>query len=361
MSSGAEDTLTLPPVLARLIGQPRAAQLLANTLQNPVHAYLFLGPAGSGKRNAARAFAAGLVCPRGGCGDCPACRDVLAGRHPDVTVVERQGASIRVEEARLVATLAQRTPSAGARQVIVLVDFHLVEEAAPALLKTIEEPPESTVFIVLADALPPPLVTIASRCLPVQFSALDEASISSVLMEEGIEATLAAAAAAAAHGRLDRAMLLAGDPGFAERQARWRAVPEALDGSGATVAVLAAELLAGSEEILGVLRARQAEELERAAALAERQGDRSIPGRQAIDARHRREQRRARTDELRAGLATLADAYRSRVIAPSLPARRVAGLLQACERIDEAAKWLDRNPNESMLLQALLLDLDKDG
>jgi DNA polymerase-3 subunit delta' len=351
----------VPPVFERVLGQPHAVELLAGSLAAPVHAYLFVGPAGAGKRKAALAFTAALLCPNGGCGDCPACRDVLAGRHPDVTVVERSGASILIGDAHRVSTLAQRSPSVGPRQVVVLVDFHLVDEAAPALLKTIEEPPPSTVFIVLADSIPPPLVTIASRCLPVRFSALDESSVAAMLIDDGVEPAVAAAAAAAARGRVDRAALLASDPGFAERQLRWRQVPERLDGTGATVAQVVVELLAGGEEIVAVLRRRQEDELARALEQAERIGDRSIPGRTQIDARHRREQRRARTDELRAGLASLADSYRSRLTATNLPTRRIAGLLRACDRIDEAAKWIERNPNETLLLQSLLLDLDREG
>ena len=101
----------IPPVLERLVGQDRAQALLAASLAAPVHAYLFLGPTGSGKREAAAAFAAALVCPEGGCGNCPACRDALAGRHPDVTVVERRGASIAVEEARAVSRAGAAIPS----------------------------------------------------------------------------------------------------------------------------------------------------------------------------------------------------------------------------------------------------------
>ncbi|HVB06730.1 MAG TPA: hypothetical protein VNF07_10855 [Acidimicrobiales bacterium] len=358
MTAGATPA---PPVFGRVIGQPHAVDLLAASAASPLHAYLFLGPPGSGKRRAATAFAAALLCPEGGCGDCPSCRDVLAGRHPDVTFVERQGAAISVDQAREVARIAQRAPAVSRLQLVVLVDFHLVEEAAPALLKTIEEPPASTVFVVLADALPPELVTIASRCVPVHFAALDEGSIEALLLEGGVEAGVATAAAAAAHGRFDRASLIAADPQFAARQARWRAVPEALDGTGATVARTVAELLSGAEQLLAVVRERQEAELAVLAEEATRRGDRTIAGRQQIEQRHRREQRRLRTDELRAGLATLAAAYRARLDAPNLPPRRAAGLVRACERIDEAAKWVERNPSEPLLLQALLLDLDKSG
>ncbi|MDA8297831.1 MAG: DNA polymerase III subunit delta' [Actinomycetota bacterium] len=344
-------------MLDRVVGQGRARAVLEASLAAPVHAYLFVGPTGSGKREAARAFAAALVCPDGGCGSCASCHDVLAGRHPDVVVVERQGASISVDEARQVTSLAQRSPRHGGRQVVILADFHLVDEAAPALLKTIEEPPASTVFVILADALPPGLVTIASRCLRVEFRGLDEETLAALLVAEGSDPAAAATAAAAAGGRIDRARLLANDPGFAARQERWRTVPERLDGTGMTVAVLTEELLGSADELVVVVKARQEAELKDLAAAAERAGDRGVPGRQAIEDRHRREQRRVRTDELRAGLGTLVSAYRSQ-LRGSEPARETAALLACCGAIDTAAELLERNPNETLLLQSLLLALD---
>ena len=333
--------------------------MLGSFVASPVHAFLFLGPPGSGKRGAARAFAAALICPNGGCGDCPSCHDVLAGRHPDVVFVERHGASILVDEAREVTQLAQRTPRFSRLQVLVLADFHLVDRAAPALLKTIEEPPATTVLIVLADTRAPALVTIASRCVEVEFSPLDVESIAGALRAEGATEEVALAAASAANGRLDRARLLVGDPGFATREARWRSVPERLDGTGAAVATLAAELLAATDELLVVLTEHQEAELASADAAAEAAGERRTPGRRAIEERHRREQRQVRTDELRAGLATLAAAYRSRLGAENLAARRAVSLVAACQAIDAAAAHLSRNPNESLLVQALLLCLDE--
>jgi DNA polymerase-3 subunit delta' len=348
----------LPPVMAGLAAQQRAASILAGSVAAPVHAYLFLGPPGTGRRESAVAFAAALVCPNGGCGDCPACRDTLAGRHPDVTVVERTGASILVEDARAVVSLAQRGPVAAPRQVIVLTDFQLVGQAAPVLLKTLEEPPETTVFVVLAESVSPGLVTIASRCVEVEFVPLDVTSLEAALVGEGIAPDVALGAAAAAGGRLDRARLLARDPGFASRQARWRDLPGRLDGTGATVSSLVGEILASADELVEVARERQREEIEAATAAAERDGERRLAGRQAIEDRHKREQRRVRVDELRAGLAALAAAYRVRLVAEGTSPRRVATAARAISAIDAAAGSLARNPNETLLLEVLLLELD---
>ena len=346
------------PVLDRVKGQPGAIGLLRGSLRAPLHAYLFIGPPGTGRRDASIAFAAALLCPSGGCGECTSCQEALALRHPDLAVIERAGASILVDQAREVARMALRTPRAARYQVLVLVDFDLVEKAAPALLKTIEEPPDTTVIILIAETVPSQFVTIASRCVQVQFKPLDDEAIIEVLMREGVEVATATSVAEAAGGRLDRARLLARDPGFAERLQRWRSVPSRLDGTGARVAELADELLASVAEPLEVVRARQAEELAFLQEEAERRGDRTIAGRSVIEDRHNRELRRVRTDELRAGLAALSSVCRERRAETGVSPQRLRSALAAIAAIDEASTRLTRNVNATMLLQWLLLHLD---
>jgi DNA polymerase-3 subunit delta' len=345
------------PVLDRIVGQARAVQHLDASIASPVHAYLFLGPAGTGKREAAVAFAAALTCPNGGCGVCDSCREVLAGRHPDVVVVERQGASILTPQAQDVVRMAMRTPRVARFQVLVLVDFHLVETAAPRLLKTIEEPPDTTVILVLAENVPPDLVTIASRCVTVNFEPLAETDVVNVLVSEGADPAAATAVADVAGGRLDRARLLVSEEGFFERLERWRSIPTRLDGTGATVVLLAEALVAAASEPVEAVRARQVVEMAELTAQAERSGERAVPGRALIEDRHRREQRRVRTDEMRAGLATLAGVYRAR-LEGSPPVSVMSTALRAVELVGEAAERLTRNANDVLLLEWLLLRLD---
>lgn len=345
------------PVLERIVGQRRVVQQLDASVATPVHAYLFLGPPGTGKREAATAFAAALLCRSGGCGTCESCRDVLADRHCDVVVVERQGASIQVAQAQEVVRLALRAPRAARFQVLILVDFHLVAQAAPVLLKTIEEPPDTTVVLVLADSVPPDLLTIASRCVTVSFDALASAEVLNVLVLEGADPDMAAAVASVSGGRLDRARLLVSEEGFARALERWRSVPQRLDGTGATAVLLAEELVAAASQPVEVLKARHAQEMADLAAEAERQGERAIPGRALIEDRQRREQRRVRTDEIRAGMAALAGVYRGRLDA-SPPAAVMSAALRAVELVGEAAERLTRNVNDVLLLEWLLLRLD---
>src|ERR1700733_14877896 len=164
---------------AGVVGQHKALASLRAAALRPVHAYLFVGPPGTGKAAAATSFAAALLCPNtpGGDGRCETCRRVLAGVHPDVINIEREGPAISIQVARQVTTLAATSPVEGDRKVLVLHDFHLVQAAGPALLKTVEEPPASTVFVILAEHVPPELITIASRCVRIDFPPLRRARV----------------------------------------------------------------------------------------------------------------------------------------------------------------------------------------
>ena len=339
-----------------LVGQEKAVAALRAAAADPVHAYLLVGPPGTGKRVAARSLAAALLCPDGGDGTCEVCTRVLSGAHPDVIVRERTGPYITVDAAREIARLGALSPVEGGRKVLVLVDFHLVEHAAPALLKAIEEPPATTVYVILAEQVPPELVTIASRCARVDFAAVPPDRLVAALVDGGMTPDMAAEVAAAAGGRPDRALLLASDAGFAARRAAWRDAPGRLDGTGAAAAVTADQLLGTLESVVEPLRARQASELAEVAERARLYGER--PGeRKELEARHKREERRARTDELRFGLATLAAAYRDQLAAARDPAPGLA----AVQAVTEANEALEHNPNVTLLLQALMVRLGRLG
>jgi DNA polymerase-3 subunit delta' len=240
----------------------------------------------------------------------------------------------------------------GQRKVLILDEFHLMTAAvAPKLLKTIEEPPPSTVFVVLADDVPPELVTIASRCVRIDFGPVPEALIESTLEAEGAEPSDARLAAAAAGGDLDRARLLVADSGLAARRAAWHEIPRRLDGNGATVFTIVSELLALIEQAAEPLTERQALEEVALETRIKEMGERGS-GRKELEDRHKRELRRHRTDEIRFGLATLAGAYRDRLVAGGGREDALA-VARIHELLDD---WL-RNPNETLQLQALLLQL----
>lgn len=354
-----------PELFAAVVGQDRAVRLMMAASPRPVHAYLFHGPSGSGKRTAARAMAAALLCPSGGCGACDTCRRALAGIHPDLVVVERTGASLSVEDALSVTMRAQRRPAEADRQVLVVPDVQLATSSVPVLLKTVEEPPPATIFLLLADDLPPALATIVSRCVQIPFIPVAPAVVVRWLVDRGVESGVAEVAAAASGGSLDRARLLSDDPGFAARQALWRSVPSRLDGTGAAAVLVADELLSMTDEAIGPLRQSQERELAERTDQAEMAGTRGVPGRKDIEDRHKRELRRYRTDDLRLGLATLAGVYRDRLVATvadhgsvshgmAADRRRAAAHIEAINRTSAALK---RNAQEGLLLESLMVEL----
>jgi DNA polymerase-3 subunit delta' len=349
-----------------VVGQDRAVGQLLDAARRPVHAYLFHGPAGSGKRAAARGLAAAILCPDGGCGVCNSCRRALAGTHPDLITVERTGAALDVDDAREITTRAQRRPLESARQVLVVPDIHLASKAAPALLKTIEEPPPSTVFVLLADDLPASLATIVSRCVQVPFVPVASSVVEKWLVGLGVTGEVAASVAVASGGNLDRARLLADDPGFDGRRQQWRSVPGRLDGTGASAVSVADELLDLADQALAPLRERHAGELAALEEQAESVGARGIPGRKTVEDRHKREERRWRTDDLRMGLAALADAYRDRLVAtvdggapagtPGVDADRRTAAAHV-DAVGRASVALGRNVREDLLLESLMVEL----
>src|SRR5687768_88803 len=129
------------------------------------HAWLFTGPPGSGRSNAAVAFAAALECEEGGCGECHACRTVLAGSHADVQVIRTQKLSIGVDEVRDLVRRAALAPVGRRWQVLIVEDAdRLTDQACNALLKAIEEPTGRTVWMLCAPTVEDVLPTIRSRC-----------------------------------------------------------------------------------------------------------------------------------------------------------------------------------------------------
>lgn len=346
---------------ARVVGQERAVSQLRAAAMQPVHAYLLVGPPGSGAREAASAFGAALLCSRGGCGACAVCRAAIAGEHPDLVTVERVGASISVDQARDIIRMATRAPATGDRKVLVLVDFHLVTAAGPTLLKVIEEPPPSTVFVILADQVTNDLVTIASRCVQIPFVALGRDAVVAALVAEGVAPDRADEVARVSGGRLDRARLLAADPALAQRVELWQMVPRRLDDTGATVSVITGEVLAMLDAAaVGPLQEVHAAELaafdERVAAIG---GRGSVGARNELVERHKRELKRLRDDELRLGLTVLQHAYRDAVVGAVAAgddplARRAAAAIGA---IDALVVELPRNPNLTVALWGLLAGL----
>ncbi len=233
-----------------LVGQEPAVQVLRRAVEDPAamtHAWLITGPPGSGRSNAARAFAAALQDPSGDLAS-HACATVLAGTHPDVTIVATEGVVIRAEIARPLVELAQRSPSEGRWRVIIVEDAdRLNETSGNVLLKAIEEPPPRTVWVLCAPSPQDVLVTIRSRSRSVPLRVPPVQAVAELLVRrDGVEPGLALIAARAAQSHIGIARRLARDPEARARRSRVLALATSVRGVGDAV-LAAGELVEVSQ------------------------------------------------------------------------------------------------------------------
>ena len=356
----------------RVLGQDRAVALLQRAADRPVHAYVLVGPRGSGVEDAARCFAATLIAPD----DARVWELALRGEHPDVVEFEPTGNEIVLPEARELIREAHASPIELEHKVVVLFGAdRLREEAANALLKTLEEPPPRATVILVAERADRLLATIRSRCQRVDLEPLDEATVRAAIaasVEGALPADRVALVARLAGGRLDRARLLAGRLGPL-RDAFLDAV-DSLDGTGAAVERAAEMLVDVVAETVKELEARHAEELERLDSDLEAAGYPSrVVGarRKVLLARQKREHRRARSDAWIEGFTAIESIYRDALAgpdaralnldrtAPMVHARGAVAALDACRTA--RAGLIEFNANETLNLERLLLHLPAAG
>jgi DNA polymerase III subunit delta' len=222
-------------VFGELAGQDAVVTQLRQAAQGAMtHAWLFTGPPGSGRSVAARAFAAALLCPEGGCGappgghggvvppgqQCPSCTQVRAGTHADLLLVRPEGLSYGVRQTRELVLRAAGAPSGGRWLVVLFEDAdRCTEQAANALLKAIEEPAPRTVWLLCAPSAEDLVPTIRSRCRVVTLRVPSSAAVAEVLTSrDGVEPARALSAARAAQGHVGRARRLATDADAARRR-----------------------------------------------------------------------------------------------------------------------------------------------
>jgi DNA polymerase-3 subunit delta' len=201
------------------------------------HAWLLTGPPGSGRSNAARAFAAALQCLEGGCGHCKACLTALAGTHADVSLIATEHVQLRVDDVRPLIQTAQRSPSSGRWRVIVIEDAdRLNDSSGNVLLKAIEEPPPRTVWLLCAPSADDVLVTIRSRCRRVGLRIPPVDAVADLLVRrDGADPAVAAFAARSAQSHIGLARRLALDEAARIRRREVLKLPGKLRSVGAAV------------------------------------------------------------------------------------------------------------------------------
>ncbi|MDF9716233.1 DNA polymerase III subunit delta' [Nocardioides sp. ChNu-153] len=306
-----------------LVGQRPAIAALAPAAREGrgmTHAWLFTGPPGSGRSNAAIAFAAALQCERGGCGECHDCRTVLAGSHADVGVIRTQRLSIGVDQVRDLVRRSALAPVGRRWQVLVVEDAdRLTDQAFNALLKAIEEPTERTVWMLCAPTVEDVLPTIRSRCRLVTLTTPAAADVAAFLERTcDVPPDLAAYAARASQGHIGRARALATDEATRQRRAAVVALPGRLRSLGAAMtaaATLNETTRQEAEAITVELDAAERADLDAAYGVVER-GRRPreyAPARAALEREQKSRAKRRHLDVVDRALTDLVSVYRDAV------------------------------------------------
>ncbi|WP_405518070.1 DNA polymerase III subunit delta' [Streptomyces canus] len=335
------------------------AQVTAATTGTPppeaskmTHAWLFTGPPGAGRNQAARAFAAALQCVSPdralggipGCGFCDGCHTALIGTHADVTSVAAVGSQILADDMRDTVRKSFTSPATGRWQIILVEDAErLNEKSANAVLKAVEEPAPRTVWLLCAPSIEDVLPTIRSRCRHLNLSTPSVEAVADMLVRrEGIEPAAAMAAARATQGHVDRARRLATDPAARERRAAVLKLPLRVEDVGGCLRA-AQELVDAAaddaKQLAEEMDGKETEELK--AAMGASQGGRMPRGTAGVmkDLEDRQKRRRTRTqrDSLDLALTDLTAFYRD-VLALQLGSRVAIANADAEDALERLAR-----------------------
>ena len=373
-----------------LVGQPVAVEALRRAAggRGMSHSWLFTGPPGSGRSNAAIAFAAALQCEhadegRAGCGECKACRTAVAGSHADVSVIRTQKLSIGVDEVRDLVRRAALAPVGRRWQVLVVEDAdRLTDAACNALLKAIEEPTDRTVWMLCAPTVDDVLPTIRSRCRLVTLTTPTAEDVADFLVRTaGVPDGLASYAARASQGHIGRARALAIDEGTRNRRREVVSLPARLTSLGACMSAAANLAEVTKEEadlITGELDAREKSDLDASYGVVER-GRRPreyAPALAALEKGQKTRAKRRHLDVVDRSLMDLVSVYRDaiavavgapgrlvneelrgdidqivRSASPELNLRRIAWIFEAREQM------LEFNVQPALALESMMLAL----
>lgn len=370
-----------------LVGQQKVVEALraAASGHGMSHAFLFTGPPGSGRSNAAIAFAAALQCQEDppGCGVCHSCHTVLAGSHADVKMVRTEGLTIGIKQVRDLVRASALSPVGRRWQIVVVEDAdRLTEQACNALLKAIEEPAERTVWMLCAPTVEDVLPTIRSRCRLVPLTTPTPEDVAAFLVRrDGVDTALASYAARASQGHIGRARALARDEETRNRRREVVAFPARLTSLGACMNAAARLTEVTKEEAEAItidLDAREKAQLDTAYGVVER-GRRPreyAPALRDLELDQKRRAKRRQLDVVDRGLMDLVSVYRdaiavaarasgplvneeirddvellARVSPPEANLRRITAIFEAREQM------LEFNVQPALALESMMLGL----
>ncbi|MFD0209336.1 DNA polymerase III subunit delta' [Streptomyces hirsutus] len=364
LAAAARDADALVTAAAADAPPPEASRM--------THAWLFTGPPGAGRNQAARAFAAALQCVSPdralggapGCGFCDGCHTALIGTHADVSTIAAVGAMILVRDMRDTVRKSFTAPATGRWQVILVEDAErLNESSANAVLKAVEEPAPRTVWLLCAPSVEDVLPTIRSRCRHLNLSTPSVDAVADLLVRrEGIEPDVAAAAARATQGHVDRARRLATDPAARERRAAVLKLPLRVQDIGSALKAAQELVDAAAEDAKQLAEQRDTKETdELKAALGAVQGGRLPRGTAGVvkELEEMQKRRRTRTqrDSLDVALTDLTSFYRD-VLALQLGSRVAIANADAEDALERLAR--DNSP-ESTLRRIEAIDACRDA
>lgn len=370
-----------------LVGQAHVIDTLRTAVANgPSQSWLFTGPPGSGRSNAALAFAAALQCEQGGCGQCHECKTVLGGSHADVQRLSTQGLSIGVDQVRALVRTASLSPARGRFQILIVEDSDRVtEQAQNALLKAVEEPGTRTVWLLCAPTVEDVLPTIRSRCRLVTLSTPTAEDVAHFLTQvDGINPADALQAARASQGHIGRARALARDEGVRARRRTVVGIPVGLESLAACLRAaeeLATTTKAEADEVTSALDAREKADLDMAFGVEPRgRKPREYgPALSALEKEQKRRATRRHRDIVDRALVDLMSVYRdaiahgvgarelinedmraeveqlARTSAPEAHLRRIGVIQQAREQL------LEFNVTPQLALESMMVGLVTEG
>lgn len=362
-----------------LIGQPRAiadlqraaaagrAVLADEPGGGPAHSWLITGPPGSGRSIAAKCLAAALQCtgPEPGCGECSGCHTTMIGSHPDVKVLATELVQIKIDDIRDLVAVAQQKPTLGRWRVIVVEDAdRMVERTSNVLLKSLEEPPPRTIWILCTPTPGDLLITIRSRCRHLQLATPPAAAVAQlVASSEGVSYEDALVAAQVSQSHVGVARALAREPEL--RRDRTQMFMSLLRVGSVGEAVVAAGKLVDSAKAAGTEQAERRDTAEKAAlmtALGIEEGKRVPPALRSqlrqLEEDQKRRARRSQADSLDRALIDLLSFFRD-VTVVQAGAASATDLINV-DLIEEVNRWATSTTPADTLARTSAIDLARE-